>query len=52
MQRRELIKLLGLGTVVAGFGNKAFSATNKKANGPLVLSTWYNQSVTANVAAW
>ncbi len=52
MQRRELIKLLGLGTIAAGISNKAFSATTKKAKGPLVLSTWYNQSVTANLAAW
>ena len=51
MNRREVIKMLGLGC--------AFLATHKigKAVGtntikPIVLSTWYNQSQSANAAAW
>ncbi len=52
MHRRELIKLLGLGTVAAGLQTRVLASSGKKQKGPIVLSTWYNQSVTANVAAW
>lgn len=52
MKRRELIKIIGLGSLVFGLKKNAFSETNKSRKGPIVLSTWYNQSQTANVAAW
>ncbi|HEY1046750.1 MAG TPA: N(4)-(beta-N-acetylglucosaminyl)-L-asparaginase [Bacteroidia bacterium] len=52
MKRRELIKILGLGSVTLGLSNSALANTSKKTNKPLVLSTWYNQSVTANLEAW
>ncbi len=52
MQRRDLLKLIGVGTLVAGIENKVLSSTFNKNKGPIVLSTWYNQSVLANVEAW
>jgi len=52
MNRRELLKFLGLGTTVIGLRSIAKADNFKKKSGPIVLSTWYNQSVTANVAAW
>jgi len=50
MNRRDLLKLLGIGSTLLAFTSKRPSK-NEKAK-PLVISTWYNQSVTANVAAW
>lgn len=51
MNRRELIKTLGLGGLFLVAGKSSFT---KGLNGtkPIVLSTWYNQSEVANLAAW
>ncbi len=53
MDRREIIQLLGLGSFSL-FASKLYAGNNKKlqAQKPIVLSTWFNQSVTANEAAW
>lgn len=52
MKRRDVLKLLGLGTAFAGAMPVLASARTKTGTAPLVLSTWYNQSVAANAAAW
>ena len=53
MNRRDLLKLLGLSSVVLGItGKRPSKKENRSLGKPLVISTWYNQSVTANVAAW
>lgn len=52
MKRRELIKLLGLSSITMSLAPSALASSSKKTNKPLVLSTWYNQSVTANAEAW
>jgi len=54
MNRRQLLTALGLGGVslsleASGNGLNKGLRTIKK---PIVVSTWYNQSTTANVAAW
>jgi N4-(beta-N-acetylglucosaminyl)-L-asparaginase len=51
MNRRTLLKTLSLG----GIGTLIFNSkaeTNKKTIRPLVISTWHNQGVAANTAAW
>lgn len=53
MDRRHIIKLLGLGGL--SLYASQLQARSKKhaiAKKPIVLSTWFNQSVTANFAAW
>jgi N4-(beta-N-acetylglucosaminyl)-L-asparaginase len=52
MKRRELIKTIGLAGLFIGLRKTAFAESSKSRKGPIVLSTWYNQSQTANVAAW
>ncbi len=53
MNRRDLLKLVGLGSAFMSLSAKRPSKNEKKFKAkPLVISTWYNQSVTANVAAW
>ena len=51
MNRRELIKTIGLGSLFLAANKSGFT---KGLNGtkPIVLSTWYNQSIVANAAAW
>lgn len=51
MNRRELIKTLSLSTAFLASAkfSSAFKAYKRKA---IVLSTWYNQGVAANTAAW
>lgn len=51
MKRRELLRIIGLGSVAMSL-EKLNAAKPKKTQKPIVLSTWYNQSLTANVAAW
>lgn len=51
MKRRELLRLIGLGSIVMSV-DKLHASKPKKSKGPIVLSTWYNQSQTANVEAW
>jgi N4-(beta-N-acetylglucosaminyl)-L-asparaginase len=51
MNRRDVIKLLGLsGAFIAT--HKFSKAQSNVKNQPIVLSTWYNQAVAANNAAW
>lgn len=51
MNRREILRLLGLSTIA--FSARSLQAKSKdKVIKPIVLSTWYNQSETANVVAW
>lgn len=45
------MRLIGLGSL-AFSTQKLQASKHKKNKGPVVLSTWYNQSLTANVAAW
>ena len=55
MNRREWMKALGIGALLAVLPKrlKANTLDPPKSNkGPMVLSTWYNQSLTANEAAW
>lgn len=52
MNRRELIKILGIGSATLGLTQSVFANTSKKNIKPIVLSTWHSQSVTANLAAW
>lgn len=51
MKRRELLRIIGLGSVALSL-EKLQAGKPKTSKKPLVLSTWYNQSVSANVAAW
>ena len=50
MKRRQVIRLAGMGAL--GMGLSSFSSQPAPGKRPLVLSTWYNQSVVANKAAW
>lgn len=52
MKRRDLLKLISLGGIALGMGKTAVASAHKQKRGALVLSTWYNQSLTANAAAW
>ncbi len=52
MKRRELIKYLGLGSFVIAANPTLLKAGSRKTGTAMVLSTWYNQSVIANAAAW
>jgi N4-(beta-N-acetylglucosaminyl)-L-asparaginase len=51
MNRRTLIKTLGLGSLGALI-SKSRGAIIEKQIRPLVISTWHNQGVAANTAAW
>ena len=51
MNRREVIKTLGLGSLFLVAKKTGLAGTNTPTK-PIVLSTWYNQSQTANSAAW
>lgn len=51
MKRRELLHIIGLGSVALSI-QKLQAGTSKHSKKPIVLSTWHNQSLTANVAAW
>ncbi len=51
MNRREVLKILGLSG--AFFATRKYSHANvPEKNQAIVLSTWYNQSTSANRAAW
>lgn len=45
------MRLIGLGSLALSV-EKLQASKLKKNKGPVVLSTWYNQSLSANVAAW
>lgn len=51
MKRRELMKFLSAGSILFSTTNLLTSKKTKEVK-PLVLSTWYNQAVKANNAAW
>lgn len=53
MNRREILKLLGISSIGL-FSDHLYAAgkSRQKARKPIVLSTWFNQSLTANEAAW
>lgn len=53
MNRRQVLRTLGLGSLFASTAtfSSARSQGNRKGY-PVVLSTWYNQAVAANNAAW
>ena len=51
MNRREVIKTLGLGSLFLAV-NKTGFAQGTQGNKPIVLSTWFNQSKVANRDAW
>ncbi|MCC6818477.1 MAG: N(4)-(beta-N-acetylglucosaminyl)-L-asparaginase [Bacteroidia bacterium] len=53
MNRREIVKLLGLGglSFYSKFGYSK-NKSNKIPIKPIVLSTWHNQSIKANPIAW
>lgn len=53
MNRREILRILGLGSLSIASKNRLFAReANAKSSLPIVLSTWHNQSITANKAAW
>ncbi len=54
MNRRQLITSLGLGSLAFSLKSsaKSLNTFSKPINKPIVLSTWHNQSVTANLPAW
>ncbi len=51
MNRRQVLASLGIGSAALAWGKSITSGT-KPVRKPIVLSTWYNQSVTANLPAW
>lgn len=52
MNRRQLLKSLGMGSAFMAFNKVSKSLPSLNDDKPIVLSTWYNQSLTANLAAW
>jgi N4-(beta-N-acetylglucosaminyl)-L-asparaginase len=51
MNRRQLLKTVALGSAYMALPKRGFSFTNND-DKSIVLSTWYNQGVAANNAAW
>ena len=51
MNRRQLLKTVALGSAYMAMPKRGFSFT-KNEDKSIVLSTWYNQGVAANNAAW
>ncbi len=51
MNRRQLLTALGISSLALSFKGRSY-ISNKPIKKPIVLSTWYNQSVTANSPAW
>ena len=55
MNRREWMRILGIGAVLGVLPKRLKALPLDPPDGPnktIVLSTWYNQSLTANEAAW
>lgn len=52
MNRRKLLKLLGLSSAALGINSIYAAKKRKDSVKPIVISTWYNQSTIANKAAW
>jgi hypothetical protein len=51
MNRRQLLKTVALGSAYMALPKRGFSFTNND-DKSIVLSTWYNQGVAANNAAF